>query len=287
MSGEGGAKRLAEIKTSSQQILTNSFPPYSFDVLDLIIKKVYEKAIDEPAFGDMYASLCLQMSDAIKDLSFVKIVNYKKDTPSNAFDQQEAPFYWSSNVNTTDARVVGPFTSSEECVDAALDDAPSEPIDRGEMELELDKLVVEDEVFVKVMKRTGVESEFYTVFFAVADAAESGQSLSPAFDDIDACTSDANKKNSFKTSLLNKCQDEVRNCEERSDEFEIRQSCSKRGSMTNVKIIQLTRRFAPRFASLAARRRIYAMKVYAIYPKLNSSYLTKQTGCWTWVSSRT
>ena len=39
----------------------------SFDVLDLIIKKVYEKAIDEPAFGDMYASLCVQMSEKMSD----------------------------------------------------------------------------------------------------------------------------------------------------------------------------------------------------------------------------
>ena len=36
----------------------------SYDMLNLVICKVFEKAIDEPSFGDMYASLCVEVRAA-------------------------------------------------------------------------------------------------------------------------------------------------------------------------------------------------------------------------------
>jgi translation initiation factor 4G len=195
------AKQICDIKVES------------YEMLDLMISRIYEKAVDEPSFGDMYANLCHEMSEKVSPDEFIKFVNYKASNSSNAFDTNEGPFFWSSNISTTDRQVVGPFDSVEDCMEAALDcDANSSypPIDRGEMELALKELIVDDGMFIKVMSRVGGDGseEFYIVFFAVENALESGQSLSEPFDDIDACINDSKKKNSFKFSLLNKCQDE-------------------------------------------------------------------------------
>merc|ERR1712238_149003 len=53
-----------------------------------------------------------------------------------------------------------------------------------------------------------LKDEFYTVFFPVADHEEFGQQFSKIFLSERECASDATKQNSFKRSLLNKCEDE-------------------------------------------------------------------------------
>lgn len=100
-----------------------------------------------------------------------------------------------------------------------------EPIERGEMDLELVKLQIKAGVFIKTMKKSNkktgdgeekedgeederAKDEFYTVFFPASDHKECGQQLSKIFLSERECVSDANKQNSFKRSLLNKCEDE-------------------------------------------------------------------------------
>lgn len=205
-------------------------PITSHEILTMIIANVYQKAIDEPSFGDMYGDLCVKLSQKQTD-SFVKIIEsdeeYTDDgeataAPGESGSTSYTVYRWSNDVSTTDEQIVGPFSSEEECLDMALSsETQQEPVERGEMELELYKLQIKNGVFIKIMKKKGQarndepeegeEAEtpvFYTVFFPVQDHEECGQQLSKIFLSERECMSDANKQNSFKRILLNKCEDE-------------------------------------------------------------------------------
>ena len=210
-------------------------PVISHDILKIMIHNVYEKAIDEPAFGDMYGDLCVRMSQ-IQNSSYIQMIESNEEPPtedgeiegSGEGQSSNAVYRWSHDVNTADAEVIGPFSTFEECVEVALSDTEQDRTQRGEMELVLVKLQIKDGMFIKVMKKKakaegdgvsegeaegeGVkeveEEEFYTVYFPVKEHEACGQQLSKIFLSERECLSDATKQNSFKRSLLNKCEDE-------------------------------------------------------------------------------
>lgn len=200
-------------------------PILSFEMLTMIIHNVYEKAIDEPTFGDMYADLCVKLSQTMQANNFVKIIESDEDPPTE--DEEEASavnsgqkesssytvYRWSNDVSTTDAEVVGPLQSAEECIQVALAEKEQPaPIARGEMELELDRLLIRNGTFVKILKKKNAEEGeadiFYTVYFPVSEAKDCGQQLSKIFLTERECVKDSVKDNSFKSVLLNKCEDE-------------------------------------------------------------------------------
>jgi translation initiation factor 4G len=193
----------------------------------------------------MYGDLCVKLSQNVRSTSFVKIIESDEEPPTD--DGEPAPastngetsssytvYRWSNDVNTSDSEVVGPFSSLEECMDMALSSqVQQDPIDRGDMALELVKLQIKNGVFIKIMKKKSKQQndgkkdknnddddddneegqikeadEFFTVFFPVTDHEECGQQLSKIFLTDRECMSDANKANSFKRLLLNKCEDE-------------------------------------------------------------------------------
>jgi len=193
----------------SQQICDITIP--SNDVLSMIINRVFEKAIDEPSFGDTYADLCVRLSKSVNPDSFLHFMEEKKgdDTISHR---------WSSNIGTSDSEIFGPFRSEAECLDAAfLEDTEAlRPINRGDIELTLVKPMIIDGIFIKIMKQTQVDEDkealpnFFAVFFPVEDAEACGQQLSEPFETEDLCRKDARKMNSSKRCLLNKCEDEFK-----------------------------------------------------------------------------
>ena len=198
-------------------------PVQSYETLTMMIENVYDKAIDEPSFGDIYADLCVRLSDAGSS-SFVHIVTSDEEPPTEgdadddkkdvAQASKNTVYRWSNNVDVSDSEIVGPFASEEECKAVAVDQTndPS-PVERGEMTLELVSVSISQGMFIKVMKQKdaseGDDKIYYTVYFPVSEAKECGQQLS---DDIflsqPEAESDATKKNSFKRSLLNKCEAE-------------------------------------------------------------------------------
>lgn len=196
----------------------------SYDMLTMMIHNVYEKAIDEPSFGDTYADLCVRLSKGAAQANndFVKVIESDEEPPTEG---EAAPvsqsssvsshvvYRWSNDVNTDDDDVVGPLKDADACIESALNDT-HEPTPRGDIKLELVKLVIKNGIFIKVMKKkdaeTNVDNSFYTVYFKVEEAKECGQQLSEIFLSEVECVSNAKKKNSFKRSLLNKCEDEFK-----------------------------------------------------------------------------
>ena len=210
----------------SEQML--EIPLLSYETLNMMINYVYEKAIDEPAFGDLYANLCSRLSEIASDNKFVHIIESDEEPPtddgevttSNAPDNiddsegtsRNKVYRWSHDVSTTDAEIIGPLSSEAECIDAAFDENARTPTPRGEMMLDLVGVTIKRGTFIKIMKQQTTEKEtedvFYIVFFPVSEAEVCGQQISEIFLSEVECKSDASKKNSFKRSLLNKCEEE-------------------------------------------------------------------------------
>jgi translation initiation factor 4G len=183
-------------------------PISSFEILVKIIHFVFEKAIYEPSFGEIYAELCVRLSQKAKRNPFVKVIESDEESP---VDGEEVTVYrWSNDVTTDDAEIIGPFKSVEECLEMAIDatKCPS-PFLREDLELELHRLIIHQGQFVKIMNPVGDDKSFYTVFFPVSKADEIGQQFSKEFFYTEReCMKHGNKRNAFKVILLNKCQDE-------------------------------------------------------------------------------
>ena len=195
-------------------------PIISSDMLSMMIDNVFDKAIDEPSFGDMYADLCVRLSRSALVSRIVHVIESDEEPPTedgsapkSGESSTHVVYRWSNDISTSDSEVVGPFGSEDECYDAALvvdDEIP--PVERGDMELELVSVSIRRGVFVKIMKKKVPEPSddkvFYAVYFPVSEAEECGQQLSEIFLSEVECRNDAKQKNSFKRSLLNKCQEE-------------------------------------------------------------------------------
>jgi translation initiation factor 4G len=202
----------------SQQMV--DVPILSYAMLTMMIENVYDKAIDEPTFGDMYGDLCLRLSQSVGAQNFLHIVESDEEPPTEDGESagvgessHNTVYRWSNDISTTDSDIVGPFGSVQDCIDAALDrETDASPVERGEMELVLEKACIKQGMFMKILKKKEPEADddkvFYVVYFEVSDAEECDQQLSEIFlSDVEA-KSDATKTNSFKRSLLNKCEEE-------------------------------------------------------------------------------
>ena len=191
-------------------------PILSYEMLTLVIKMVYEKAISEPSFSDMYANLCNRLSQTVKKSTFVHIIESDEDPsaePGAEMGDYEptgsVSYRWSNDVSTSDAEVFGPFENEEECIDTAVDrENETEPVKRGEMELKLHRLLIKRGIFIKLM-HSPADAKYYAMYFPVSKADECGQQLSlEIFTSEIEAQNHATKMNTFKRSLLNKCEDE-------------------------------------------------------------------------------
>jgi hypothetical protein len=199
-------------------------PLESYETLNMMIRLVYEKAIDEPAFGDMYADLCVLLSQTAQSHTSSYVHFFESDEERD--NGSPVVWRWSNDVSHDDAEIVGPFASADAAATAALAASTFEPVPRGDMQLELVKVKVAEGTFIKVLKKLNTkkddgiaepeegeeeessEDEFYVVFFPVEQAQDCGQQMSDFFLTERECRSDASKNNSFRRSLLNQCQDE-------------------------------------------------------------------------------
>lgn len=192
-------------------------PISSYEILCTMIYLIYEKAICEPTFGEIYAELCIRLSLKAKQKPFVQIIESDEEPPTedgvvgqgDGTSSTNVVFRWTNDVNTSDAEIVGPFESSQECIDAANNpDICPEPSPRGDMELVLNSLKIQSGTFIKIMQEKNKPETFYSVFFPMTKIEEVGQQTSKLFLSHRECEKDATKQNSFKSILLNKCEDE-------------------------------------------------------------------------------
>ena len=147
----------------------------SITFLNTLIGRIFEKAIGEPTFADMYANLCLMLSHKMTSLPFLHI-----------FRSDEEEFFWSADVSHTDEEVVGPLGSKAECMGKVFDENQQdvETVKRGETVLELVEIKIVKETFVKIMREKEAkddERKFFVVYMSLEDCKDCGQSISQPF----------------------------------------------------------------------------------------------------------
>ena len=188
-------------------------PIETMDILRTVIMLVFDKALMEPAFGDMYSDLCLKLQQKLPTNSFVRTV---KD-----YDTDE--YYWTAD-NDVNEELAGPYLSFEEVRVAARENVDGvKPEKRPEgVSFSIEDYLVEKKNSVKIF--VGDDNKYYAVAKRVPADSQSIGLFGP-FPDKASAEDKAKKMNSFKRMLLNQCQveyekeGEVTKFDEKIEEF--------------------------------------------------------------------
>lgn len=170
----------------------------SLEMLKAVITIIFDKALGEPHFCDMYADLCVHLEQNWKVWSFLKIVQ----------NDDDGKFYWTT-MDSSDSEVVGPFVDVEELLDSAASDE-FEPVPAPEG-MKLNEVRVRASKFIKIWtcgdENTNGGRKYYWSG-QLLDDLDSDQVLNGPFDAHEHASRIAIKSCSFKRILLNSCQEE-------------------------------------------------------------------------------
>lgn len=171
-------------------------------MLSKIISLVFDKAVDEPNFGEMYATLCVDVSKKSGEWS---VVRTGRDLDKGG------KFFWTDDI-MVEKEIVGPFASREECIAAAT--AEAEPAAQARTQkLRLAELVISGDRFVKILESMDAgPRQYFTVFRSLAEGDGEGEELRErihgGFEDEQSAMEDGHRATTFKKLLLKKCQEE-------------------------------------------------------------------------------
>ncbi|GLE06170.1 hypothetical protein PINS_up015381 [Pythium insidiosum] len=167
----------------------------SLEMLQAVIKIIFDKALGEPHFCDMYADLCAHLEQKWGKWSFLKVVQ----------NDDEKNFLWTT-MSESDSEVVGPFDSVSEALDSA-DSDDFEPYPAPET-MELSEVRIRNGKFVKIwtVDEDGSRSFFWSGQHL--DDLGTEQVLHGPYASEDLANRYATKECSFKRILLNACQEE-------------------------------------------------------------------------------
>jgi len=177
----------------------------SKDMLSKIISLVFDKAVDEPFFGEMYATLCVDVSKKSGEWS---VIRTGQDLDKNG------KYFWTDDI-MVEKEIVGPFPSREACLEAAISD--QEPIAQARTQkLRLCELIITGDKFVKVLESmeggSGAARQYFTVFRALTEEEEGQERVRDrihgGFEDEMSAMEDGHRATTFKKLLLKKCQEE-------------------------------------------------------------------------------
>lgn len=168
------------------------------EMLDRLVDLIFEKAVHEQSFSNLYATLCHELEKLSSVWQFVKIV----------FDVKSNSFFWMKDL-PIDNIVSGPYKSGKDCINALTsEDSPSQSNVPYKLELR-EILLVNGEIIVKIFKNvsnSAVEQFFgSSVFLREIDTNFVGKTR---FSTAESATKDAKKKHGIKSRLLTLCQNE-------------------------------------------------------------------------------
>lgn len=205
----------------------------SYAMLQAVITMIFDKALDESHFCDMYADLCVHLSQKWNIWNFLQIV-----------EKSPTEYFWIC-MGEPDAEVVGPFADLKdvyESIDAgAIIPIPAE-------DLVLKTVIMREERLISIWTdSTG--TSLYWSGQAIVDLTAQTITGGP-FPTPETCKHDATKNTSFKRTLLNYCQqefqkdnvyedaviDETASAEEQAETVFLRQTL-KRRMLGNIRFI--------------------------------------------------
>lgn len=109
------------------------------ELLDLMIHKVFEKAVQEPSFANLYAGMCCTLEEKSTQWAFFQVV-YLKDSNNHIW----------MNMTPIDEMVAGPFKLIKECL-AAADGTTKPELQPRPGKLELFRNHVIGDCFIQVL----------------------------------------------------------------------------------------------------------------------------------------
>jgi hypothetical protein len=108
-------------------------------MLDKVIGIIFDKALDEPYFTQLYAELCGYFNKEGTQWVFYTIVKYL----------DENMYFWIKDF-AFDRSVAGPYSSDKECIDAVLDAEVPPPMNLPTIPLENIDIILTRDMLMKV-----------------------------------------------------------------------------------------------------------------------------------------
>lgn len=172
------------------------------EMLDTLIHEIFEKAVDEPKFCQIYAETCHRIEEAQKSKlpAFIQIVH----------DRDSKTYASIRDLDMEGVNAAGPYRDESDCMAAAASVTPPVmvPLDCVSNNIELHKLIISNQILHKLFRNTDTEA-FYVSF---CPASEISHLLGEkAFMDPDNARADAVKMNTLKRKILMVCQQEYTN----------------------------------------------------------------------------
>eukprot|EP01035_Chromulina_nebulosa_P018907 gene18907-24710_t len=205
-----------EILTAEVRSILNKITPQTFEklannikdmkitsslLLDRLVSLIFEKAIYEQNFSNLYADLCYDLEKSISTWSFLHVV----------FNKDHNQYYWIKDcqfIDDTTLPLAGPFNSVKDCLNEITSDSP--PVTRSiPYRLELVQVVVTSNVLIKIYKNlsNSIEEQYFAGYILESDIDPNclPEKLQ-RFSTIADAEKNAKKKNSVKSRLLTLCQ---------------------------------------------------------------------------------
>ncbi len=168
----------------------------SLHVLNILVSLVFNKAVEEHHFVDMYADLCFRLVQESSQWSFVKAI----------YNMDANQWCWTPDVGK-DKMVMGPFSDIEEALEIVRNDEDREPIPTP-FDMELVAFRIFSGKLIKIMqgKELSQAGQLYIVYMDEKKGRKDYQISEKAFGSEDEALQQATKKTALKSMLLIKCQ---------------------------------------------------------------------------------
>eukprot|EP01036_Dinobryon_divergens_P022184 gene22184-30424_t len=164
-------------------------------MLDKVIGIIFDKALDEPYFTQLYAELCGYFNKEGTKWVFYTIVKYL----------DENMYFWIKDF-AFDRSVAGPYSSDKECIDAVLDAEVPPPMNLPTIPLENIDIILTRDMLMKIYVQEATKQYYVTyVPFSEVDSDKRCMTLEG---NIEKVRKDARNNNNFRSRLVNKCQAE-------------------------------------------------------------------------------
>jgi MIF4G domain len=200
-----------EIFTLQIRAILNKITPQTFEKLagqikeqkissslscDRLVSLIFEKAIFEQNFSNLYADLCLDLEKQLST-NYIHVIYFRD---SNQYS-------WVIDIDVENNLLAGPYKSTKDCVNASANDTLP-PTRLIPYKLALHELIVSNHVLIKIFKNMSHSNEEYFCGFSAVSDIPSQSMSSVRFASRDDAKKHALKKNTIKNRLLKLCADE-------------------------------------------------------------------------------
>ena len=165
-------------------------------MLDKMIQLIFEKAIRDINFANLYAEMCYTLEQGTKNLHWeaIKVVH----------DMNDNVYFSIKDLEIAAGTTYGPFSSRDECIAGYLNSNPCESLVNHSLQ-KIEYILVNDSI-LKI--GTSGKQEYFVIMIPSSDVNEDSISTKRNFASFEAAQEDLQKKNTFRRRLLVACQQE-------------------------------------------------------------------------------